>query len=102
MTAGREVQIIRIASNGALNERNQMIICEYKTLMGRAEFLDEKVNAAIQEGFQPYGNPYTVFESGRTRAQVQAMVKYITRTQAKKEKPIITVGDVEAIRPPRA
>lgn len=78
LTAGRRVQIIRFASNAATSERNHMIIGEYKTLLGKAEILDEKVNAAIKEGFQPYGNLYTIslgLTQGTTTALAQAMVK---------------------------
>jgi len=38
---------------------------KYKTAMGQGTVgMDQAVNAAIKEGFQPYGNPYKVFHRG--------------------------------------
>jgi len=58
------------------NERNQMnqMIGEYKTVTGTPEELDQKVNAAIKEGFQPFGNPYSL-STPRSAFVLQAMVK---------------------------
>ena len=37
-----------------------MYVTEYKTMKGTTETeLDLKINEAIHQGFQPFGNPYT-------------------------------------------
>jgi hypothetical protein len=64
-----------IMSEHNQHERNLMIIGEYKTVTGQGTLgLDQAVNAAIKESFQPYGNPYKVTLPG-SESFAQAMVK---------------------------
>ena len=50
---------------------NNKQISEYKTLRAtETKPLDELVNAAIQQGFQPFGSPYV-----QAQFSCQAMVK---------------------------
>jgi hypothetical protein len=52
-----------------------MYISEYKTIEADSAIeFDQQVNAAIKEGFQPFGNPYSVF-TGVGIKLYQAMVK---------------------------
>lgn len=54
-------------------------VAEYKTATAEdGKALDEKVKKLIQDGFQPYGNPYTVTlvqTAGTYDVVCQAMVK---------------------------
>jgi len=55
-----------------------MKITHYKLVSHRAEDMDEKVTALIQEGWQPFGGPFVIPtpELEQVDTVYQAMVKY--------------------------
>jgi hypothetical protein len=53
-----------------------MDVSEYRTVQGKdIRELDQQVNQAIEEGFQPFGNPYLMIKDASTRFYTQAMIK---------------------------
>jgi hypothetical protein len=51
-----------------------MNVKEYKTLYGNPIDVDKKVNVALAQGYQLYGNPYSV-DAGGTGMACQAVVR---------------------------
>jgi hypothetical protein len=63
-----------------------MDVSEYKTFTADAESdLDSEVNAAIKQGFQPFGNPQFCFHKSGYRF-LQAMVRYNVTAQPTKSR----------------
>ena len=64
-----------------------MKIIEYKTAHGSSvKELDDRVNAMLQDGFQPFGSPYLSDQEVEGRVDTftiwQAMVKYERDTRS--------------------
>jgi hypothetical protein len=60
-----------------MNQSPILKIVSYKTIKSNSpEGLDMQIKTFLQEGWQPYGSPYTSINGGTTNWAHQVMVKY--------------------------